>query len=100
MPSCCVAASPETANLAFARPGSPTAEAEVLNTFQCGFESHPGHQHFVNSAHRDASPTFGLGPSRDAAFRLDVGDAVEPGCPSATPICCDAGCNLRGVSRI
>jgi hypothetical protein len=29
-----------------------------------------------------------------------VGDAVEPGCPSATPICCDAGCNLRGVSRI
>ena|GEM_PF-5318608 len=66
MPSCCVAASPETANLAFARPGSPTAEAEVLNTFQCGFESHPGHQHVVTAAHRDAFPTAGLGPSGEA----------------------------------
>ena len=26
-----------------ARPGSPTAEAAVSNTVQCGFESHPGH---------------------------------------------------------
>ena len=28
---------------AVAGPGSPTAEAMVSNTIQCGFESHPGH---------------------------------------------------------
>ncbi len=31
------------------RPGSPTAEAAVSNTVQCGFESHPGHSAVLTS---------------------------------------------------
>ena len=49
-----------------ARPRIPTAEEEVLKTFQCEFESHRGHpgQRWMRVTQYSAVSAFGTVPKR------------------------------------